>query len=176
METLTPDANTAGYQTGFRFCVYGRPLRGTLYPPVTTLFRAGTGHYVQDGHTQRLSLPSSPLRLLGLIDHDDRKPLARWLWAQDKYAGLEVELLNIKPAAELRVQDKLRKLMVVTPWLVPLYCLTVGRGLLDGWPGIFYALQRGVAEAVLSLKLLEARLRRQHEARTDARPPGRPDS
>jgi len=31
----------------------------------------------------------------------------------------------------------------------------VGRGLLDGRAGWYYALQRGVAEAVLSLKLLE---------------------
>ena len=161
LAALSPDPNVDGYKTRFRYCVFGRPLRGTLYPPVTTLFRAGKGRYVQDGHTQRLSLPRAPGALRACIDHDDRKPLSRWMWAQDRYAALEVALLNSKPASELRQQDKLRKLIIVTPWLVPLYCLTLGRGLLDGWPGIFYAMQRGVAETILSLKLLESRLQPQ---------------
>ncbi len=160
LAALNPGPSDDAFQTRFRLCVHGTPLRGTLYPPVTTLFRSGKARYIQDGHTQRLSGLHPPTLLREPIYHDDRKPLSRWLWAQDRYAALEVDLLLSKPTAELRLQDKLRKWMVVTPWLVPLYCLTVGRGLLDGWPGVFYALQRGVAEAVLSLKLLEARLRR----------------
>ena len=152
---LEPPSAVDGYRTRFLYCVHGKPLRGTLYPPVITLFRKERGIYEQDGHTQRLRLPTKPVTLVGRIRHDDRKPLARWLWAQDRYATLEVSLLRSKSTRELRLQDQLRKLMVVTPWLVPLYCLTVGRGLLDGWAGVFYALQRGVAEAVLSLKLLE---------------------
>ena len=31
---------------------------------------------------------------------------------------------------------------------------------MDGWPGLYYALQRGVAEAVLSLKLMETKFRK----------------
>ena len=91
--------------------------------------------------------------------HDDRKPLSRWLASQAKYAEQEAELLLSTPTSELRIQDRLRRMIVITPWLVPLYCLTVGRGVLDGWAGIFYALQRGVAEAVLALKLIETRLK-----------------
>lgn len=49
--------------------------------------------------------------------------------------------------------------MVVTPWLVPIYCLTVGKGFKDGWHGLYYAVQRGMAEAVLSLKLMEKKFR-----------------
>lgn len=159
LAALSPDPRQDGYRTRFRYCVFGRPLRGTLYPPVITLFRAGKGCYVQDGHTQRLKLTNPFGTLRGFIDHDDRKPLSRWMWAQDRYAALEAELLKSKPPSELRLQDKLRKLVVVAPWLVPLYCLTVGRGLLDGRAGIFYALQRGVAETILALKLLESHLR-----------------
>jgi hypothetical protein len=33
------------------------------------------------------------------------------------------------------------------------------RLILDGWPGVFYSLQRTYAELLLSLKLLDARLR-----------------
>jgi hypothetical protein len=32
----------------------------------------------------------------------------------------------------------------------------VGRGLLDGRAGLFYAMQRGIAETILSARLLEA--------------------
>lgn len=158
LSQLRPDPGVDSYQTRFRYCVFGRPLRGTLYPPVTTLFRAAVGRYVQDGHTQRLHLSARPVPLQEVINHDDRKPLSRWLWAQDRYASLEVALLSSKPNSQLRLQDKLRKWMIVTPWLVPLHCLTIGKGALDGWPGVYYALQRGVAESILSLRLLERRL------------------
>ncbi len=158
LSQLRPEAGLDGYQTRFRYCVFGKPLRGTLYPPVTTLFRAAMGKYVQDGHTQRLQLSALPVPLQEVIHHDDRKPLSRWLWAQDRYASLEVALLSSKPNSQLRLQDKLRKWMIVTPWLVPLHSLTIGKGALDGWPGIYYALQRAVAESILSLRLLERRL------------------
>ena len=160
IDALQPPEDIAGYETRFRYCVQGAPLRGTLYPPVTALFRRDGAQYEQDGHTQRVRLRGRIGKLQGYIDHDDRKPLSRWLWAQERYAGLEAEVLLNTRWSHLRLQDRLRRAMVVTPWLVPLYCLTVGRGLLDGWPGVYYALQRGVAETVLTLKLIEARLSR----------------
>ena len=155
MDALSPTNDVGGYETAFLYCIFGKPLHGTLYPPVTTLYRRKGAGYVQDGHTQRLKLPGTVQRLSSRIWHDDRKPLSRWLASQAKYADQEAALLLRKPASELRIQDRLRRLMVITPWLVPLYCMTVGRGALDGWAGIYYALQRGVAETVLSLKLME---------------------
>lgn len=152
---LTPPDSVAGYSTAFTFWILGKPLSRSLYPPVTTLYRRGAAHYEQDGHTQRIKLAGTVLSLKGRIAHDDRKPLAHWLAAQDRYARLECDLLVSKPWAALGWRDRLRRMKFITPWLVPLYCLTVGRGLLDGRAGWYYALQRGVAEAVLSLKLLE---------------------
>lgn len=84
--------------------------------------------------------------------------LTHWPASQARYAEQESELLLGKLANELRIQDRLRRMIVITPWLVPLYCLTVGRGALDGWAGIYYALQRGVAETLLALKLIEEKL------------------
>ena len=90
--------------------------------------------------------------------HDDRKSLSRWLASQAKYADQESELLLSKPVSELRIQDRLRRMMIITPWLVPLYCLTVGKGFMDGRAGLYYALQRGVAETLLVLKLIEKQI------------------
>ena len=152
-------AVTSGYRTTFRYCVFGRPLSGSLYPPVITLFRRNRARYVQDGHTQRVLIDGDLSDLPTMILHDDRKPLSRWFASQVRYAELEAEVLLARPWSELRWQDRLRKMMVVTPWLVPIYCMTVGKGALDGWRGVYYALQRGAAETVLSLELLETRIR-----------------
>lgn len=154
--SLEPELSFAGYMTEFRYCVFGKPLRSTLYPSAVTLFRRSQGQFEQEGHTQRLRLKGVTGRLMGPIFHDDRKPLARWISSQERYAELECRHLLSKPISELCLQDRMRRLIVVTTWLVPLYCLTVKRGLLDGWAGIYYALQRGVAEAILALKLVEA--------------------
>lgn len=156
--SLKPAHDTAGYRAQFKYCVWGKALSGSLYPPVVTLIRRQGAAYTQDGHTQRVVVQGQVLNLSHPILHDDRKPLARWLASQERYAQLECDLLLGKPWSALHWRDRLRRLIIVTPWLVPLYCLTVGRGLLDGWPGIYYALQRGLAESVLALKLLEARL------------------
>ena len=159
LRACAPDETTAGYWMNFRYCIDGRALSGSLYPPVVALYRRTRAHYVQDGHTQRVVMDGPIGELKSHAFHDDRKPLGRWLAAQDRYAQLECELLAGRKWAELRWQDRLRKLMFVTPWLVPIYCMTVGKGFKDGWPGLFYALQRGVAESVLSLKLLEKKFR-----------------
>lgn len=157
---LSPPDAVVGYRTGFRYCVWGRQLSGSLYPPAVTLYRRGDAQYVQDGHTQRVVVHGQVRDLAGHIQHDDRKPLARWLASQARYAELECDLLLTRPWSALRWRDRLRRMKVVTPWLVPLYCLTVGRGLLDGRAGCYYAIQRGIAEAILSLKLFEAQWHR----------------
>jgi glycosyltransferase involved in cell wall biosynthesis len=159
VRSLDPHGETVGYRLHFRYCINGRALSGSLYPPVIGLYRGERAHYVQDGHTQRVVLDGAVGELISYALHDDRKPLGRWLVAQDRYAQLECELLAGRRWADLRWQDRLRKLMFVTPWLAPVYCLTVGKGFMDGWHGLYYAMQRGLAETVLSLKLLERLLR-----------------
>lgn len=155
LRALAPEAVTAGYRVRFRYCINGQALSGSLYPPVVALYRRSHAHYVQDGHTQRVVVDGPVRELRSFVLHDDRKPLGRWLTAQDRYAQLECDLLAGRNWTELRWQDRLRRLMIVTPWLVPLYCLTVGKGFKDGWPGLFYAAQRSVAETILALKLME---------------------
>jgi hypothetical protein len=46
-------------------------------------------------------------------------------------------------------------MIVVAPAAMFVYCLIGKGGILDGWPGLYYALQRAVAELILSLTLLE---------------------
>lgn len=161
---LEPVVPVRGYWASFRYCIDGKPLSRSLYPPVMILYRREGARYTQDGHTQRVVIDGEARTLQGEVLHDDRKPLSSWLAAQDRYARLECELLRSTPWARLGWRDRLRRMVLITPWLVPLYCLTIGRGLLDGRRGLLYALQRGIAEAILSARLLQSGLSRRDDA------------
>jgi glycosyltransferase involved in cell wall biosynthesis len=158
LENLRPDEGLSACYARFRYCVFGRPLRATLYPPRAVLFRKDRCHYVQDGHTQRLQINGKTLSLRNVIDHDDRKPFAHWLRAQDSYAMQEAEHLTATPGTQLNFADRVRRRIVFAPALV--FCHTlIGQGLvLDGWRGWYYVLQRTLAELILSLRLMEKKL------------------
>lgn len=158
MARLEPPPSVHGYRSRFHYCIEGKPLSSSLYPPVTVLYRRSSATYVQDGHTQRVMLSGIVHALQGYLLHDDRKPFSCWLAAQDRYARLECDFLMSTPWRRLRWRDRLRRMTIITPWLVPLYCLTARRGFLDGRHGLLYALQRGIAEAILSARLLQAGL------------------
>lgn len=156
LETLV--ANADGFESSFVYCICGRQLKASLYPPRTCLFRTSIGYYEQDGHAHRLRLNGRKGRLSSQIFHDDRKSLSHWLAAQSKYADLEVLKLTTTPRSQLGWKDRLRKQIIWAAPLTLLYCLFIRRLILDGWPGFYYSLQRTYAELLLSLKLLEARL------------------
>lgn len=157
---LAPPDDVDGYRARFAYCIDGVPLRGTLYPPVTVLFRRERAHFVQDGHAHRVRVPGRVLPLATAMRHDDRKPLSRWFESQLSYMRLEAEHLLDTPRRELGRADRIRRLVVVAPLLVFFYCLLAKGGLLDGRRGLFYALQRAVAEVILSAFLVEGAVRR----------------
>lgn len=158
LASLSPPSDVAGYRAAFTYCIDGRPLRSGVYPPVTVLYRRAVAHYEQDGHTQRVRIDGRVVPLAARILHDDRKPLGQWIASQVRYMRLEADKLASAPPASLAAVDRVRKLIVLAPPLVFLRCLFVGGGILDGWPGLFYALQRATAEVILSLSLVERRL------------------
>ncbi len=153
-----PAAGIDAYFCRFRYCVGGVTLRGSLYPPRAVLFRRDRCHFVQDGHTQTLQVPGKVGWLRGVILHDDRKAISQWIAGQDRYARLEVEKLLNCSAATLGAQDRLRRHVVVAPVVVFIYTLLWKGLILDGWHGWFYVCQRTLAELMLSLRLVEAKL------------------
>jgi glycosyltransferase involved in cell wall biosynthesis len=158
LSALAPPEGIAGYRASFSYCINGRPLRSGVYPPVTVLYRRSRAVYEQDGHTQRVRVAGPVLALSAKILHDDRKPLSHWVASQIRYMQLEADKLALAPAETLAPVDRVRKMIVLAPPLVFLRCLFVGGGFLDGWAGLFYALQRATAELILSLSLLERRV------------------
>ncbi|WGV24069.1 glycosyltransferase family 2 protein [Halotia branconii] len=155
IQALPVNNQINGYFARFKYCVFGKPLRGTILPPRQVLFRKKQAIYIDDGHTQLLQLTGESLILSGYIHHDDRKPLSRWLWAQDRYMIIEVKKLLETPVNELSVGDRIRKQKLFAPFIILFYCLILKGGVLDGWAGYYYAFQRMLAETLLSIRLIE---------------------
>lgn len=154
---LDPGANTMGYRVNFIYCVHGRALRGSLYPPRVVLFRVGAAKYGQTGHAHHLEIAGPVKELRGRIRHDDRKELSRWLASQRTYAAQEADYLLT--AGPLNRIDRLRRMAWPAPLLVLFYVLFVKRCILDGWPGWYYALQRLIAEALLAVEIINRQRR-----------------
>jgi glycosyltransferase involved in cell wall biosynthesis len=157
LSRIEPSEDVAGYETEFVYCIFGQPLRATLYPPHTVLFRKDHGRYIDEGHTQVLRLSGNVRRLNSRILHDDRKPLSRWIAAQDRYSILEARHLLAARREELNTTDRLRKRILFAPVAVLVYLLFAKGLILDGWRGWYYVAQRTIAETLLSLRLLTER-------------------
>ena len=150
-----------GYSVGFRYCIWGKPLRASLYPPRTVLYRRDSAQYRDDGHGHRVLVRGQTQMLSGWIDHDDRKSFDRWLSEQGRYTLSEARKLFETPPHTLNLADRLRRWIVPAPFLVFFYTLFVKGLIFDGWRGWYYVLQRTVAEILLSLRLVEERLNTQ---------------
>jgi glycosyltransferase involved in cell wall biosynthesis len=160
LKGLNPETGVAGYSANFVYCIDGRPLRGSAYPPVTVLYRRAKAVYRQDGHTQRVVVDGRVEKLRAAILHDDRKPLGHWFQSQARYMRIEARKLAESDSRDLNRADRLRKMRFVAPLVMLFYVLFVKRAILDGRAGLFYAFQRAVAELILSLYLFEDDMRR----------------
>jgi glycosyltransferase involved in cell wall biosynthesis len=154
---LAPDAAVSAYRVAFDYAVFSHRLVSSLYPANTILLRRGRFSIRDKGHTETWEVPDGQvINLRARITHDDRKGIKEWLAAQSRYMRLELELLRESKSGLVRW---LRLRPPLMPIAVFVYCL-LGKGLiLNGRAGIFYALQRMLAEAVLSLMVLEEKLR-----------------
>lgn len=159
---LEPSAAVSGYSASFVYRIYGRPLRSTLYPARTVLYRCANARYQDEGHGHRIAVDGAVIPLSAPIFHDDRKPLSRWIASQQRYARAEAAHLLAAPKASLGRSDRIRLMAWPAPMLVFFYTLLVKRCLLDGWPGWYYVLQRTIAEMLIALEVVDRRLLNRH--------------
>jgi glycosyltransferase involved in cell wall biosynthesis len=152
---IPADPRNDGFFIPFKYCVFGKALRGTIMPPRQALFRKAKAIYIDDGHTQLLENRGQSASLSQPIWHDDRKSLTRWLWAQDRYMILEVQKLAETRSRDLSWGDRIRQTKILAPFVILIYCLILKGGVLDGWHGWYYAFQRVLAEIMLAIRLIE---------------------
>ena len=165
MARLDPAAPVAAYRIGFDYAIFGRRLVGSLYPSNTILLRQGKFAVTDRGHTEAWTIDGPVRALTARVVHDDWKTTTRWLDDQGRNMTRELDRLDRHKGAI----GWLRRHPPLAPFVVFFYCL-FGKGLiLNGRRGVFYALQRMVAEAVLSLIVLERAFRK--SAGADKDPP-----
>jgi glycosyltransferase involved in cell wall biosynthesis len=160
IKKLEPPSDLTVYWAEFDYCILGRPLRASIYPPRVALFRTKRARYADEGHSEQLRVKGKLAKLKGKIWHDDRKPLNRWFQSQNRYSEIEATYLLGAKNEELNRADRIRKKwLVVAPMGMPIYLLLVRGLIFDGWNGWYYAFQRTVAEMMLAIRLLEHKLR-----------------
>jgi glycosyltransferase involved in cell wall biosynthesis len=156
IEALNPNAPVSAYRISFDYAIFSHKLRSSLYPPNTVLLRRRSFSVRDKGHTEAWDINGPVATLRSVIVHDDWKPTGQWLIGQARYMQRELDFLRLDNTGLSRW---LRLRPPLMPIAVFFYCL-FGKGLLfNGRVGIFYTLQRTVAEATLSLMVLEERLR-----------------
>ena len=155
---LNPNHDVKGFEISFEYLIGGKPLKGSLYPPRTSLYRKKSAHYQRDGHTQRVVIDGLVLRLEQKMQHDDRKPYSRWLASQRKYAAQEAQKLSQSNWGQLSWPDRARYLGIA-PLVVLPYTLFVKGLIHSGKPGFEYAGQRLVAECYLQLARIKLLVR-----------------
>ena len=153
---LEPNAAVSAYRVAFDYAVFSRKLLSSLYPPKAILLRRGRFSVSDRGHADVWDVHGQVILLKGRIIHDDRKAVSQWLTGEVRCLPRELDWIRLRKMGLVRW---LRLRPPLMPIAVFLYCLFCKGLIFNGRAGLFYALQRMVAEAVLSLMLLEEKLR-----------------
>jgi glycosyltransferase involved in cell wall biosynthesis len=155
LATLSDDEDVAAYKIAFDYAIFSRRLAASLYPANTLLLRMGRFQVIERGHAEVWRVEGLVKRLKSKVIHDDWKSLDRWIWSQLRYMQLERESL----AGRRGLKTWLREHPPLMPIVVFLYCLFGKRLIFAGRAGMYYALQRSMAEAILSLLIMDRSLR-----------------
>jgi glycosyltransferase involved in cell wall biosynthesis len=153
---LDPNDPVNAYRIAFDYAIFSRKLVSSLYPANTILLRQGRFSVWDKGHTEAWTVEGPVRTLKGRIIHDDWKRTELWMNAQGRYMRRELEMLRAQRAG---LSGWLRFRPPFMPIAVFFYCLFAKGLILNGRAGMFYALQRLVAESALSLMVLEEKLR-----------------
>lgn len=138
------------YIVSFQYAVLGKIIRNSVYPPNTILFKKALAEARDEGHTERWEICGRIGRCKHYVIHDDRKTIGRWLQSQSNYMAKEVETLD-----NAGLKARIRRVPLLAPICIMIYLLLYKRLIFDGLPGLYYALQRVIAEAILNLYAIQ---------------------
>lgn len=161
LENDFPWGQAVGGITPFEYRYHGSALAGSLCPPQLRLFRRNEVKLSQPNHTQCFSIAGETYRFRSRLIHDDRKPVDRWVASQVAYQLLNEQ--GLSNGGRRRLRDYLRRAGLMPPVIGVLAYLKAG-GPFRGAAAARYAYERAVAEGLLAIRLMDARL--QHKEAT----------
>lgn len=121
--------------------------RASLCPPKAFMLRGGASQFEPSGHGERPRREAKVATTTTPLLHDDCKPfVSSYLASQARYARNLVERAR---ARQLNVRDRLRATTPIMVVVSPVASYLGRGGILDGWSGLGYALDRVIAEAIM---------------------------
>ncbi len=156
LENAFPWGRAAGGMVPFEYRYHGRKLSGSLCPPQLRLFQRAAVDISQPDHTQSFSVDGEVYRFRQRLIHDDRKPVERWVGSQLAYQRLNEK--GLSNGGRHRLRDQLRRAGLMPPIIGALAYLRAG-GPFRGAAAARYAYERAVAEGLLAIRLMDARLK-----------------
>jgi hypothetical protein len=156
--TLVGRDEVAGAIIGFRYCIAGRPLLGSVYPPQLRLLRVAQVEIGEEGHKHLFRAKGRIALAKARLLHDDRKPLERFVASQLRYSQAEAARLASSGRA-WNLKDWLRSRFPGWPAFMALVSYVRAGGPLVGAAASRYATERLLFEALLRARLLDSRLR-----------------
>lgn len=164
--TLSDDPAVGVIVAPITMCSEGHRLRhGSLCPPKPFAWRGGTSHFEAVGHAERVRAGVGVSLTRAALIHDDRKDYESYLKSQLRYGK---SLIERGGASNLSWRDRLR---VNSPLMVaatPIFSYFFRLGFLSGKPGLIYALDRLVAEAIQYRQIVASQL--EEATRSNASP------
>ncbi len=139
---------------GFRYCIHGQPLRGSVYPAKVVVVRRDAVSITQPGHSQVIAADGPQYRFAARLSHDDRKPLERFVRSQLEYARLEAD--RLRHTTTLRWQDRVRRTALM-PFVAGPGAYVAAGGPLAGWAAVQYACERTIFECLLAMEILRGK-------------------
>lgn len=134
----------------------GYPIdHASMYPPKPFLFRAGHAWMRPRGHGEAIVPEARVLKTRARLIHDDRKGLVPFLGSQVRYAR---NMLRRAESSQLGWRDWVRIRTPIMVLAVLPHVLIMKRGVLDGLPGVIYALDRLIAETIFIREAIAKRL------------------
>lgn len=166
LESIEPDDSVAAYRIAFKYAIFSRDLRSSLYPPNWILMRRGRFEVFDRGHTEAWRINGKIADLNGKVVHDDWKSMSYWVNSQSRYMARELAAMPVSGG----LKHQLRRLPPAMPLVAFCYAYFLKGLFLDGRAGLYYALQRATAEMILALMVLEERLKPKDYGHTAADP------
>ena len=160
------------YDIAMRLVMWGKWLRFSSEYPVywRRFFLAERGHFVQEGHADKLVADGPVARTKSDLVHNDRHDLSHWLAKHNQYSTKEAQFaiseLQSVPWSDIFSTDraKRRKALKRLFRSIPcsdtvrfVYLYLVRLGFLDGWRGYRYAKLKSQQAYHVSLKIEELR-------------------
>jgi len=156
--------NINGFKIPIYNKIFGKIIKENIYPKKILLFKNSDCYFKRIGHAEKLLIKKKNIfTLKEFILHENLNDIENfklWKLNQIKYSKKDAKRIIKTKFSNLRIQDKIRRLIPINIFLILIYLLTLKKIFFYGYAGFFYLYQRIFYEFTLSFSILKIYLRK----------------